>query len=225
MKKQIKSFNSLEKKRIFFLEIGFIIALATVLYALEYKSYEQLHDLTKYYNNYQDEDILPPLVLKEKEKIPTKPIPQTILNIVENNEEPEVDILIDVSDQQDEAVKDWIPIEEPDVIDDEPVYSLGNVKVWPEFPGGETAMYRFLADQFKIPRIDKEMGTQGKIYVEFVIDREGFVKDIFIKRGLSATADAEAIRVVKIMPRWKPAQQAGRAVSVQYILPISIKLM
>jgi protein TonB len=226
MNKRKNPSANLETKRTIFLEIGFILVLAGVLYAFELKSYDRILDITKYHSSYYEEDVLPPLVLKEKEKLPEKPIPKTILNIVDDETEPEVEIEIDANDIPDEPNLFWEPpVEEPEEIEEDIVYNLGSVKIWPEFPGGETAMYRFLGENFTIPRLDKEVGNQGKIYVQFIIDREGNVRDASILRGLSATADQEALRVVNMMPQWKPAQQGIKKVSVQYILPIHVKLM
>jgi protein TonB len=225
MNKRKNPSANLENKRTIFLEIGFILVLAGVLYAFELKSYDRILDITKYHNNYHEEDVLPPLVLKEKEKLPKKPIPKTILNIVDDKIEPEIEIEIDVSDIPDDPNLVWEPpVEEPEIIDESPLplYAVSN---YPEFPGGETAMMRFLAENFTIPRIDKEAGNQGVIYVEFVIDKAGLVKDAIILRGLSPSADTEALKVVNSMPQWKPAEQGIKKVAVKFQLPIKIKLM
>ncbi len=225
MNKRKNPSANLESKRIIFLEIGFVIALAAVLYAFELRSYDQFIAITKYHSNYFEDDVLPPLVLKEKEKLPKKPIPKTILNIVDDEIDPEIEIEIDVSDIPDDPNLDWEPpANEPEIID-EPPLPLYSVSKYPEFPGGEPAMMRFLAENFTIPRIDKEAGNQGVIYVEFVIDKEGFVKDAIILRGLSPTANAEALRVVNGMPQWKPAEQGIKKVAVKFQLPIKIRLM
>lgn len=216
---------NLENKRVIFLEIGFILSLAFVLFAFEYKTFDKIVDLNEYYNNYNEKEELAPLVFKKEQEMPKKPVPKTILNIVDNTEEPEIEIEIDANIGEDDEIIDYYPPEEPEEIIEEDPLPLYEVSKHPEFPGGEAAMMRFLSQNFRIPKTDKEMGNQGKIYVGFVIDKDGNVKNVHIERGLSPTADAEAIRVVKLMPQWKPAQQGIKKVSVKFVLPIHVKLM
>lgn len=225
MNKRKTTKANLESKRIIFLEIGFIVTLAAVLYAFEYKTFDQIIHLEDYHNNYFEEEELPPLVMKEKEVLPERPKPQTIINVVDDHIPIDEEIIIDVSIDSDEGLVIWLPEEEPDIIDDEDPLPLIDVSDYPEFPGGEAAMYRFLADHYKIPRIDVEQGNQGTIFVQFVIDKEGIVKDATILRSVSATADAEAIKAVLKMPKWKPAQQGIKKVNVRFVLPIHVKLM
>lgn len=87
------------------------------------------------------------------------------------------------------------------------------------------AMFRFLKENFKIPRIDRELGNQGKIYVAFVVDKNGNIKDVNIERSLSPSSDAEALRVIRMMPQWSPGQQGIKKVAVSMIIPIHVKLM
>lgn len=94
----------------------------------------------------------------------------------------------------------------------------------PEYPGGAAEMSKFFVANIKYPEAAREMGIQGKVYVEFVVSPEGDVTDIKIVRGLSADCDKEAIRVVKMMPKWRAGMQNGVAVPVKMTLPISFVL-
>lgn len=224
MYKRKSSKTNLENKRIIFIEIGFIVALCAVLVALEYKTYNSKEKQLAYFNNFKIEEDITPILIKEKE-VPKKPIPKTVFNVVEDSHDDIEEIIVDIFDLPDEPAVDWEPYEEPDIVDDDIPRNLSDVSKQPQFPGGEVGMYRFLANNFVIPRIDRETGNQGKIYVEFTIDKEGFVKGAKILRSLSPTADAEALRVIESMPKWEPAQQGIRKVAVRYILPIHVKLM
>lgn len=93
-----------------------------------------------------------------------------------------------------------------------------------EFPGGDDARAKFLRDNIHYPPIAKENGIQGTVYVTFVIDKEGKVTDASIRKGVGAGLDEEALRVIKLMPSWKPAKQAGKAVRQQFTLPIRFAL-
>jgi TonB family protein len=93
-----------------------------------------------------------------------------------------------------------------------------------EFPGGDEALMRFLARQIQYPKKAKRKNIQGKVTAEFVIDKEGIVKDIHILQGLGFGCDEEVLRVLMMMPRWKPAEQAGKKVSSTYSLPVNFAL-
>lgn len=94
----------------------------------------------------------------------------------------------------------------------------------PEFPGGKEALYKFIGNNFKYPAESRAANSQGKVYVSFVIDKKGKITDVKIVRGVDEWLDAEAIRVVKKMPKWKPGKQRGKKVKVRYTLPIICKL-
>jgi TonB family protein len=101
---------------------------------------------------------------------------------------------------------------------------LQQAEIMPEFPGGQDAMMKYLAEQIKYPEEARKNKEQGNVFVSFVIDKSGAVRNAEIKRGVSATIDAEAIRVVSNMPAWRPAENKGEKVSVQYVLPIAFRL-
>lgn len=98
------------------------------------------------------------------------------------------------------------------------------VEVEPEFPGGVEALYKYLAENIKYPVLAKEKGTQGRVYVTFVVEKDGSVTDAKVLRGVSEEVDAEALRVINAMPKWKPGMQQGVPVRVQYNIPIIFKL-
>lgn len=104
----------------------------------------------------------------------------------------------------------------------EKVFSF--VEQSPDFPGGEAALMDFLRKNIKYPPIARENGVEGRVLISFVVDKNGKIKDIVVKRGIGSGCDEEAIRVVKTMPEWKPGRQNGKAVNVMYNLPISFKL-
>jgi TonB family protein len=97
-------------------------------------------------------------------------------------------------------------------------------QVMPEFPGGEMAMYRFLGKNIKYPMEDKEKGVSGKVYVQFIVDKNGKVIEPKVIGGVSPTIDAEALRVVSIMPDFKPGTQDGEPVTILYTIPIHFQL-
>ena len=98
------------------------------------------------------------------------------------------------------------------------------VEEMPEFPGGVLALRQYLASSVKYPVIAQENGIQGKVYVNFVVNKDGSVSNAKIARGVDPSLDAEALRVVSTLPKWKPGKQRGAPVRVSYTVPISFKL-
>jgi len=100
------------------------------------------------------------------------------------------------------------------------------VEVMPEFPGGMDSLFSFLGANIVYPKWEKKNNIQGKVYVNFVIEKDGAVNDIKILRSVegSKNFDAEVIRVMKLMPKWIPGKQKGEVVAVQYNLAIKFSL-
>lgn len=98
------------------------------------------------------------------------------------------------------------------------------VEEMPQFPGGNEAMIKFIAENLKYPKTAMDKGEQGRVILSFVIDKRGKVGDVKLIRSVSPELDAEAIRVIQAMPDWIPGKQKGKAVNVRYTIPIVFKL-
>ena len=109
-------------------------------------------------------------------------------------------------------------------VEDNKTYDLGLIEQNPSFPGGEAAMYEWLSNNINYPVIAQENNIQGKVTLQFVVDKNGDIVDIIIARGVDPSLDKEAVRVVKSMPKWIPGKQGGIAVKVKYTLPVQFKL-
>lgn len=106
--------------------------------------------------------------------------------------------------------------------DDKPYHV---VDVLPKYQGGESAMMKFIQDNVKYPVKAVENGVSGRVVVRFVVDKDGSISDVVINKGLSKECDAEAMRVIKAMPKWIPGKNKGENVAVYYNLPIIFNLM
>lgn len=104
----------------------------------------------------------------------------------------------------------------------EPTFKV--VDEMPKFPGGQEGLMRYLARNIKYPVMAQQNKEQGKVLVQIVIGKDGNVSNIKILKGASAWLDAEAIRVVRGMPKWEPGKQNGQAVAVEYTFPITFRL-
>ena len=94
----------------------------------------------------------------------------------------------------------------------------------PSFPGGEKKLYEFLSKNLRYPEMAKENGIQGKVFIQFVVSKDGSIKDVRVVKGIHNTLDKEAFRVVNKMPKWKPGKQQGKVVNTKFTIPIKFKL-
>ena len=94
----------------------------------------------------------------------------------------------------------------------------------PKFPGGEQAMIKFVAENINYPQEAKDKEIAGRVFVSFVVEKDGSVDEVKVMRGIGGGCDEEVVRVVKAMPKWKPGKQAGKPVRVNYMMPFNFKL-
>lgn len=102
--------------------------------------------------------------------------------------------------------------------------SRDDVDQLPEFPGGLEAYVKFMQDNLNYPKECEEKGEEGRVLVEVLIDKEGNVTNVELKKSVNELLDAEALRVVKSMPKWTPGQDGGEAVDVKYVIPVTFRL-
>jgi protein TonB len=110
------------------------------------------------------------------------------------------------------------------VVEDTKVYDIITIEKVPEFPGGMAKFYAYLSKSMKYPASAAEQNIQGKVYVSFVVEKNGDLTDIHVERKLGGGTDEEAIRVLKASPQWLPGVQNGVNVRVKYNIPISFSL-
>ena len=207
---------NLERKRGLFLQIGLVIALLVVLGAFEYKTYEKIaYNLGSLNLDDLEEEIIP-ITKQELKPPPPPPPPPEIIEIVEDDVEIEDEIEIeDTESDEDEEIE---IIEE----DDDEFFMV--VENMPIFPGGDLGLMKYIQKHVKYPAIAKEYNITGKVYVSFIVDKSGSVTNVKIVRGVDKNLDAEAVRVVKSLPKYKPGKQRGKSVRVMFTIPINFTL-
>jgi protein TonB len=169
---------------------------------------------------------IPPLVI-EKKVIPPPPQAKKIIDVIKVVED-EVDIeeqeLVSVQD-----MSEFADVEETDVVfveeevEEEQIFDV--VEEQPEFPGGMKALMKYLQENINYPRISRENNSQGRAFINFVVNSDGTIQDVeVLKSSSDIYLDKEALRVVSSMPKWNPGKQAGKAVRVRFTLPVTFKL-
>jgi TonB family protein len=98
------------------------------------------------------------------------------------------------------------------------------VEQMPEFPGGSIELMKFLSENIKYPEAASKAGTQGRVVAQFIVEADGSITNVKVLKKVSDEIDAEAVRVINAMPKWKPGMQKGKAVRVKYTIPVSFRL-
>jgi protein TonB len=225
----IKSHKAnLDEKRFIFLEIGLIITLVLVFFAFNIKSYKKLA-IEEFFSPQSEitEEIVPVTIQQTKELPPPPPKQVTQIRIVEDNVEVETDIEINAEADQSTVMAEYVPYTPPAAEEEEPIAEeqvFVVVESMPSFPGGHAELMKYLSSNLKYPVYAREMGISGKVFLTFVVEKDGSVTEIQVLRGIGGGCDEEAIRVVKSMPKWKPGMQRNVPVRVRFNLPVKFTL-
>lgn len=224
----VKTYNeaSVPYYRSVFLLTGFAIALGVLLMAFNFKP--PIEDTgSNLVAQAIDEEI--ENIPQTNQTPPPPPPPPTPPEVIEVEDDEEIDETPEIFEQdfeEDKVIEQPVYVEpaKPKVEEPEEPDFFVVVEDMPEYPGGEAAMYKWLGKNIKYPQVAKENGIEGKVFVRFIVDQTGKVKDAQIVRGIGGGCDEEALRVVKEMPAWKPGKQRGKPVKVQFTIPIHFQL-
>lgn len=218
----------LENKKSTWLLVGYVIVLAFMFIAFEWTKRDIKIDTGQAITDLVFEEEIIPITEQPEQAAPppppaAPPIAET-LTIVEDDADVE-ETTIATSEETNQAVEiKYVPVaveeEEPE---EQTIFEV--VEQMPEFPnGGMAGLMQYLSKNIKYPTIAQENGTQGRVTVQFVVNRDGSIVDAKVLRGVDPYLDKEAIRVITSMPKWKPGMQRGKAVRVKYTVPVMFRL-
>ena len=219
---------SLENKKLLFVEIGLVVSLAITLFAFEWTSTETetalLEDTTEILI---EEEIIstqmetPP----PPPEAPKIPVLSDQIDIVDDEIEIEDDMFMNLEDDASLGVEimDYVEVEE-EVVEEEAIpFQLVEEK--PSFQGGDANQFsKWVNTRLVYPEIAKENGVQGRVTLQFTVEKDGTVTKVKVLRGVDPSLDKEAVRVVSMSPKWKPGKQRDRAVPVTYTFPVIFQL-
>ena len=223
---------NLENLKGIFFEIGLIIALAFLFLAFEWKvNMKDKEDfIVTVPEELVEEEIIPITQQMLKPPPPPPPAPRLTDLIEIVDEEINLDDVLEIEDVEanvaNRRVYDFsgqgngYGDEYGDEYSDEAeVFAV--VEDMPNFPGN---VQQWISKNIKYPMIAQENNIQGRVFVQFVIERDGSVTDVKVARSVDPSLDKEAIRVVKAMPKWTPGKQRNKPVRVSYTVPINFQL-
>lgn len=219
----------LENKKTSNLLIGAILTLSVLFIGFEWSEREVKVVTESGITEIVFEEEMIPITEQEPPKQapppPEAPKMEEIIEIAENDADVE-ETTIDASDDIQAAVdiKGYgaaVEVEEEEV-EEEQIFQV--VEEMPEFPGGQAECMKWLGKNMKYPQISQENGVQGRVIVQFVVNSDGSIVDAQVVRGVDPYLDKEALRVIGLMPKWKPGKQRGKAVRVKFTLPVMFRL-
>ncbi len=220
---------NLENKKLLFIEIGMIVALAAVYIAFEWQTAEQqiieLEDTTQVIEveeviATQQETPPPP------PSAPKMPVLSDQIDIVDDEVVVDDNMFLNLEDDVNMGVEimDYVESVEEEVIEEEAIpFQLVEEK--PSFMGGDANEFsKWVNQRLVYPEIAKENGVQGRVTLQFTVESDGRVTNVKVLRGVDSSLDQEAVRVVSSSPRWTPGKQRDRAVRVTYTFPVIFQL-
>lgn len=213
----------LDKKTGMFFNVGLAISLLFVITAFEWRFYDEgnLLDLGQVNDDFEDIMEIPPT-----EQPPPPPpkiqLPQIIEIPDEEEIEDEIEVDLDVEITEETVIEDIVFDEAPEEEVADEIFDI--VEDQPKPPGGMPGFYKYVGKNIKYPNQARRMGIEGRVFVQFVVDKDGTLTDVKSIKGIGAGCDEEAVRILKGAPKWKPGKQRGRPVKVRMILPITFKL-
>ena len=217
----------LEKRRGLYLEIGLVVILCACLVAFNIKSTDADETTVFQREAVQEEEEI--IIQTQEQELPPPPPPEapevtTVLEIVSDDKVIENELVVNAEVDENTQNIEIVPvqIEEDDEEDEITIFTV--VENDPEFPGGMEALYKYLAQNIKYPQLARDNNITGKVYVTFVVERDGSIANPKVLRDIGGGCGAEAIRVIKSMPKWTPGKQRGKAVRVQFNLPVNFSL-
>ena len=219
---------NLENKKLLFLELGLIVSLGITLIAFEWTSTEtNVSTLEAEAEVVLEEEIIP--ITQETPPPPPAapkiPVLSDQIDIVDDEIEVDDEMFMNLEDDASLGVEimDYVEVEE-EVVEEEAIpFQLVEEK--PSFQGGDANQFsKWVNTRLVYPEIAKENGVQGRVTLQFTVEKDGTVTKVKVLRGVDPSLDKEAVRVVSMSPKWKPGKQRDRAVPVTYTFPVIFQL-
>ena len=217
----------LENKKSTWMLIGYVVVLAFLFVAFEWTERDIKIDTSQALADVLFEEEMVPITEQEQKiEVPPPPeVPQAaeILDIVDDDADVEETIIASTEDTGQKVEIKYQPVvveeEEPE---EQEIFDV--VEQMPDFPGGQAALMSYLSKNIKYPTIAQENGTQGRVIVQFVVNKDGSIVDAKVARSVDPCLDKEALRVINSMPKWKPGMQRNKPVRVKYTVPVMFRL-
>ena len=218
---------NLENKRPTWLLVGYVTVLAFMFVAFEWTRDVRVDTSGRITENVFEQDMEIPLT-RQPEVAPPPPPQVTpindVLTIIDDDDTAEETNFASSEETGEDVVIKHIPVTvDEEVVVEDDIFVI--VEENPQFPDGGTAgLLQYLGKNIKYPTIPQENGTQGRVTVQFVVNKDGSIVDVKVIRGVDPYLDKEAVRVISTMPKWIPGKQRGVPVRCKFTVPVTFKL-
>lgn len=218
---------NLESKRPTWLLVGYVVVLAFMFVAFEWTRDIKIDTSGRIVENVFEQDMEIPLT-RQPEVTPPPPPQVTpindVLTIIDDDDTAEETNFASSEETGEDVVIKHIPVTvDEEVVVEDDIFVI--VEENPQFPDGGTAgLLQYLGKNIKYPTIPQENGTQGRVTVQFVVNKDGSIVDVKVIRGVDPYLDKEAVRVISTMPKWIPGKQRGVPVRCKFTVPVTFKL-
>jgi protein TonB len=220
---------NLENKKLLFLELGLIISLGITWFAFEWTSKETVVSVLEDTTEVLIEEEIIPITQEAPPPPPAQvkiPVLSDQIDIVDDEIEVNDDLFMNLEDDANMGVEimEYVEVTEEEVVEEEAIpFQLVEEK--PSFQGGDANQFsKWVNSRLEYPEIAKENGVQGRVTLQFTVEKDGSVTKVKVLRGVDPSLDKEAVRVVSMSPKWKPGKQRDRAVPVTYTFPVIFQL-
>lgn len=219
----------LKNRRLLFTEIGFVVALAVVYFAFEWKTKEKEEDTLTADTAVVIEEEMIPITMETPPPVPEVakiPVFSDQIDIVDDDIVVE-DNILNLEDNSNLGVEimDYVEaVVEEETVEEEAIpFQLVEEK--PKFNGGDANEFsKWVSNHIEYPEIARENGVSGRVMLQFVVNPDGSISNVKVLRGVEESLDKEAVRVVSSSPKWSPGRQRDRAVKVTYTFPVVFQL-
>jgi protein TonB len=219
---------SLENKKLTYVLLGFVFVLSLIYVGFEWTQSDLQIEVAENTEAVDFEEEMTEQTFQDETPPPPPPpaeVPDVIEELTIVDDETEVADVNFSSEDDENMVQEVIQAPIAPRIEEEEVEEIFIiVEKQPEFPGGMAALMKYFSENVRYPTVATENNIQGRVVCQFTVWKDGSISDVKVVRGVDPALDREAVRLVSNMPKWKPGEQRGKAVSCKYPVPVVFKL-
>jgi len=202
---------------------SFCISMLAMIFVFEWKSFDQ-GSIVQIAGLGTDLDELIDIPITQQPPPPKPVIQQPIVIQVPDDVEieEEIDINLDITMNEEDIIEDIIAFDAPEEEQADEIHQF--VQEMPSPVGGLSTFYKYLSKNIKYPSQARRIGMEGRVFLSFVVEKDGSLTDVSVMKGIGAGCDEESVRVLENAPKWNPGKQRGNPVRVRYAFPVVFKL-
>ncbi len=216
-----------KSSEVMFFSVSLCLSLLLVIYAFEWRTAEETDTIELSQNVSEFNDLIDVPQTKQLQKPPPVNVAPEIIEVTDEKIIEAIEINLDIEMSEDTRIEEVIfTPQQVTAIPEERVDEIFViVEEQPNPKGGMQEFYKYVSDNLKFPARAARMGIEGRVFIEFIVEKDGSLTDIKVAKGIGGGCDEEAVRVISAAPKWNPGKQRGKPVRVRMIMPIIFKIL